>query len=81
MLSLGDKFGPLRLERASGIILSQTSSPSYSQIKSILENNLDVSGMDQNQNASNPQGKATKEASRRGYRRSADYFGGRDHAE
>lgn len=42
VLALGNKYGALRLERASTLVLSRTSSPSYSGLKSVLEKNLDL---------------------------------------
>ncbi len=71
VLSLRDKFGPLRLERACGIIVSRTSTPSYQQIKNILEKNTDIPEAPE---------EAAKKESGRGFQRGAGYFGGGDHA-
>ena len=78
VMSLGEKFGSRRLERASGILLSRTPSPSYGQLKSILEKNLDVT--ESEQDVSMVPVEAMKKSSGRGFRRGADYFGGRGHA-
>lgn len=71
VLSLREKFGPLRLERACGIIVSRTSSPSYQQLKNILEKNMDISQTPR---------EGVKKTPGRGFRRGAEYFGGGDHA-
>ena len=71
VLSLREKFGPLRLERACAIIVSRTSSPSYQQLKNILEKNMDISQTPREE---------VKKTPERGFRRGAEYFGGGDHA-
>ena len=70
MLSLRDKFGPLRLERACGVIVSRTSTPSYQQIKNILEKNADIPETPEAAEI------AAKKESGRGFQRGAGYFGG-----
>ncbi|NLB17636.1 MAG: hypothetical protein GX825_02615 [Syntrophomonadaceae bacterium] len=73
VLNLREKYGPQRLERASSFILSQTLSPTYKQLKSILEKNMDA--------PMQPKPKKTKQKpSTRGFQRGADYFGGGGHA-
>lgn len=73
VLSLREKYGSQRLERASSLILSRTSSPTYQQLKSILEKKMDVP------NQLKPSASEQK-PSPRGFQRGADYFGGGDHA-
>ena len=81
IMSLGDKYGPLRLERASAMALSRTSSPSYSQLKSILEKDLDASAASETEPCdSNFRKDEAVKSSGRGHRRGAGYFGGRRHA-
>lgn len=76
-MSLGDKYGPLRLERVSAMALSRTSSPSYSQLKSILEKDLDASAASETEPCdSNSRKDEGVKSSGRGHRRGADYFGG-----
>lgn len=73
VLSLREKFGPLRLERACGVIASRTSSPTYQQLKNILEKKMDIPRTETpEEGAKKPQG--------RGFQRGAEYFGGNDHA-
>lgn len=73
ILSLKDKYGPERLERACVLLLSRTPSPSYQQLKSILEKGLDA-----------PEPQKPKESTgikpKRGFQRGASYFGGDGHA-
>lgn len=71
VLHLKDEYGAQRLERACGIIASRTPSPSYRQLKSILENGLDIP---------EPSKEIVKQPSKRGFQRGAGYFGGGDHA-
>ena len=71
ILSLREKFGPQRLERACSIMVSRRSSPSYQQLKNILEKNMDI--------PETPE-ETEKKPSRRGFQRGAEYFGGGDHA-
>ncbi len=73
VLSLQDKYSAQRLEKASQIALSQTTAPTYRQLKSILEKDLDL------QSRSKPQRPEPKTANR-GFQRGADYFGGGGHA-
>lgn len=72
VLNLQGKFGSQRLERASGIIISRTTSPSYQQLKNILEKNMDVP---------EPTKETAKKSTRGGFQRGAGYFGGNDHAQ
>ncbi len=73
VLSLREKFGPLRLERACGVIASRTSSPTYQQLKNILEKKMDIPRTETpEEGGKKPQG--------RGFQRGAEYFGGNDHA-
>lgn len=71
VLNLKDKYGAMRLERACDIIASRTPSPSYRQIKSVLEKDLDIP---------EPPKQVAKRSPKRGFQRGADYFGGGDHA-
>lgn len=71
VLSLKDKYGAMRLERACGTIASHTASASYRQIKGVLEKDLDIP---------EPPKQVAKRSSNRGFQRGADYFGGGDHA-
>ena len=73
VLSLREKFGPLRLERACGVIVSRTSSPTYQQLKNILEKKMDIPRTE------TPE-EGAKKARVRGFQRGAEYFGGGDHA-
>lgn len=73
VLNLQGKYGAQRLERASKLILSRTSTPTYQQLKNILEKNMDV--------PEQPQPKKTEQKpSPRGFQRGAGYFGGDDNA-
>lgn len=73
VLNLREKHGAQRLERASSLILSLTPSPTYQQLKNVLEKEMDV--------PNGPKPKETKQkSSPRGFRRGAGYFGGDDHA-
>ena len=73
VLNLQEKYGAERLERASILILSRTSSPTYQQLKNILEKDMDVTRQ--------PKKKKTEQKpSPRGFQRGASYFGGDDHA-
>lgn len=80
VLALGNKYGALRLERASTLVLSRTSSPSYSGLKSVLEKNLDLPAAKTKKSVSKTDQEATAKRSDRGHRRGSDYFGGRDRA-
>lgn len=71
VLSLREKFGDQRLEGACSIMVSQTSSPSYQQIKNILEKNMDIPEAPE---------EVVKKQSGRGFQRGAEYFGDSDHA-
>ena len=72
VLNLREKYGDQRLERASSLILSQTSSPTYQQLKNILEKKMDI--------PEQPQPKKTEQKlSPRGFQRGAGYFGGGNH--
>lgn len=74
VLSLQEKYSAHRLERACSILLSRTPSPSYQQLKGILEKNLDVPDQ--------PKPKeSAKITPKRGFQRGAGYFGGDDHAQ
>lgn len=73
VLSLQDKYGAQRLERACSILLSRTPSPSYQQLKGILEKNLDAA------EPAKPN-ETIKGKPKRGFQRGADYFGGDGHA-
>ncbi len=73
VLNLREKYGDQRLERASSLILSQTSSPTYQQLKNILEKKMDI--------PEQPQPKKTEQkSSPHGFQRGAGYFGGDGHA-
>ncbi len=71
VLHLKDKYGAMRLERACGIIDSHTQSPSYRQLKNVLEKDLDIP---------EPPKEVVKRSPKHGFQRGADYFGGGDHA-
>lgn len=73
VLSLKDKYGAGRLERACGMLLSRTPSPSYQQLKGILEKDLDAA------EPKKPQ-EPTDIKPKRGFQRGAGYFGGDGHA-
>ncbi|MBT9160970.1 MAG: hypothetical protein DDT26_02267 [Dehalococcoidia bacterium] len=73
VLNLKDKYTVLRLEHACSVILSHTSTPTYQQIKNILEKALDAS-KPKNQEA------PSKSQQPRGFQRGADYFGGDSNA-
>lgn len=73
ILNLREKYGDQRLERASNVVLSRTSSPTYQQLKSILEKKMDVPHQPQPDPGEN-------KPSPRGFQRGANYFGGGDHA-
>jgi hypothetical protein len=70
-LGWADKIGPQRLEGACGIMVLRRSSPSYQQLKSILEKNMDIPRAPE---------ETVGKTSRRGFQRGAEYFGGGDHA-
>ena len=70
VLSLKEKYGEQLLERASGLILGRTSSPTYQQIKNILEKEQRVT----------PKPVAKPPVLNRGFQRGANYFGGGDNA-
>ena len=74
LLNLQEKYGAQRLERASSLMLSRTSSPTYQQLKNILEKEMDIPKQPQ------PTSKAEQKLSPRGFQRGAGYFGGDDHA-
>ena len=78
LLALGDKHGAMRLERACALVLSLTSSPSYSGVKSVLEKRLDLPAVEKS--VLKPDEQAAEKRSERGHRRGADYFGGRGNA-
>lgn len=71
VLNLQEKYGAQRLERASGIIISRTPSPSYQQLKNILEKDMDIP---------KPPKEAATKPPKRGFQRGAGYFGGGEHA-
>jgi hypothetical protein len=73
VLSLQAKYSDQRLERACSIILSHTPSPTYQQLKNILDKKMDV--LEQ----STPK-KSTNNLPKRGFQRGAGYFGGEGHA-
>ena len=73
VLSLREKYGPQRLERACNLIISRTSSPTYQQLKNILAKEMDTSEHTQ-------QIETKREASPHGFQRGANYFGGDGHA-
>ena len=74
ILSLKDKHGDSRLERACGLLLSQTTAPTYQQVKNILSKDIDAP------RSETPNTKQEKSA-KRGFQRGAEYFGGPTHAE
>ena len=71
VLSLKGKHGELRLEQACSTILTYTSSPTYQQIKNVLEKKEKQSDQEQAEPVGNEP---------RGHRRGASYFGGGEHA-
>lgn len=73
IFSLKDKFSELRLENACSLLLSHTSSPTYQQIKNILEK-------ERAEETSGVQDDLKSEKSDRIHRRGAKYFGGDDNA-
>lgn len=68
LLKLADKYSVDRLEAASAKALSFTPSPSFKHIKNIL-----LSGLDQ---SPTPAVKSSDDASKFGFTRGADYYGG-----
>lgn len=74
VLNLHDTYSANRLEKASQVILSHTSAPTYRQLKSILDKNMDVPKPQK-------ETKASEKPARRGFQRGADYFGGASHVE
>lgn len=74
VLSLKEKYGIQRLERSCDVILSRTPSPTYQQLKNILEKDMDVPDQPKTRQ---PASGSTK----RGFQRGPDYFGGDDHAQ
>lgn len=73
-MNLHDTYSANRLEKASQVILSHTSAPTYRQLKSILDKNMDVPKPQK-------ETKASEKPARRGFQRGADYFGGASHVE
>ena len=69
LLNLQNKYGPQRLERACCLILTRTLSPTYQQIKNILEKNMDAAEQPGTKRKEHPSVK-------RGFQRGATYFGG-----
>ena len=69
VMNLHSQYGEQKLERACALILSQTASPSYQQIKNIVEKSSDTA-------ASQPSEPAENQPSKRGFQRGADYLGG-----
>ena len=69
LLNLQNKYGPQRLERACCLILTRTISPTYQQIKNILEKNMDAAEQPGTKRKEHPPVK-------RGFQRGATYFGG-----
>jgi hypothetical protein len=67
VLSLKDKYGEKRLERACQILLSRSKAPSYSQVKRILEKGEDLKGEENKESA---------EHRPHGFRRGSAYYGG-----
>jgi transposase len=67
VLSLKDKYGEKRLERACQILLSRSKAPSYSQVKRILEKGEDLKGEENKESA---------EHRPHGFRRGSEYYGG-----
>jgi len=68
LLSLKNSFTSIRLERACSLLLTQTPSPTYQQVKNILVKNMDT-----------PISKSKEEKPKkqsRGFQRGAEYFGG-----
>ena len=74
LLSLKDKYGGAKLERACVVLLSQTDSPTYQQVKNALLKGLETA-------ATLPDGQKTEPDAKRGFQRGAKYFGGDGHAE
>lgn len=73
VLSLQEKYSAQRLERSCSVILSRTPSPTYQQLKNILEKNMDVPEQPK-------QKESAKNLPKRGFQRGAGYFGGGDNA-
>ena len=74
LLSLKNTHGEYALERACGGLLKRTESPTYQQVKNVLEK-ATASGKKKESANSSPSGKT------RGFQRGAEYFGGDFHAE
>ena len=70
IMNLRKKHGSQKLERASSIILAQTATPTYKQVKNILDKGLDGFEIQQNKD------EKAASATRRGFQRGATYFGG-----
>lgn len=74
VLDLKQKYGTQRLEQASSIVLTRTPSPTYQQLKNLLQKDLNA--------AEQPKPKkSTGKTAKRGFQRGAGYFGGDDHAQ
>ena len=71
VLSLREKYGAQRLERASALIMLQTHSPTYQQLKNTLEKKMDTPEQTQQDETNQPP---------QGFQRGANYFGGDGHA-
>ena len=74
VLNLREKYGPHRLERASSLILERTSSPTYQQIKNILEKEQKDDPITSKQKDQKHQPACPK-----GFQRGTEYFGGDGH--
>lgn len=73
LFSLLGKYGGLRLERSCSVLLTHTSSPTYQQLKNILEKSMDIPDLPEKKDS-------VKTKQKRGFQRGADYFGGNQHA-
>ena len=74
ILSLKDKYSDSRLERACTLLLSQTTAPTYQQVKNILSKDIDAP-------RSETPNTRQEQSVKRGFQRGAEYFGGSTHAE
>ena len=74
VLNLREKYGAQRLERASNLLLARTASPTYQQLKNILEKKMNLP-IDSAPEAPKPESRKKK-----GFQRGPGYFGGGGHA-
>lgn len=74
VLGLKQEYGAQRLERACNAVLSLTSSPTYRQLKSVLQKESAITEQPKPERTMN-------KAAKRGFQRGARYFGGDEHAQ